>query len=92
MKFIDMIYKELKESCWLICSYHYSYTPISLYTEFQPPSINETKSFYLKCPHQNQNTTFRHDHVTPQKGNLPGKIKILPNYFVLLNDIQGLWL
>ena len=47
----------------LICSYHYSYTPISLYTEFQPPSINETKSFYLKCPHQNQNTTFRHDHV-----------------------------
>ena len=64
MKFIDMIYIELKKSCWLICSYHYSYTPISLYTEFQPPSINETKSFYLKCPHQNQNTTNRHDHVT----------------------------
>ena len=28
------------------------------------PSINETTSFYLKCPHQNQNTTLRHDHVT----------------------------
>ena len=63
MKFIDIIYTELKESCWLICSYHFSYALIPLYTEFQPPSIKETKSFSLQCLHQNQNKTFPHNNV-----------------------------